>query len=220
MTFSVVSLLLLGTFGATSAASESTAVPYPAPKEWSHAWPYDYSNGVFVDRQVKVVLKSSALSGEGREAVDPVVNEILGRYQALLRNKVSANDRFRGGYAASLPVLSTVVVEIRHTSNAELGIETDESYSLSCTLVPGGGGAAAVVTANNVYGARHGLESFAQFVDTPSGVISGVNKTTGIQVEDAPRYAYRGVMIDTGRHFLSLATIRHIINGMGYVLHV
>ena len=32
----------------TVASTESTAVPYPAPKSWTHAWPYDATNAVVV----------------------------------------------------------------------------------------------------------------------------------------------------------------------------
>ena len=74
-----------------TAAAESVAVPYPAPANWSHAWPYDFTTGVFVDRNVEVKVSASEA-----HAQDPLTTEILTRYQTLLRSKVSANDNFRG----------------------------------------------------------------------------------------------------------------------------
>ena len=37
-----------------------------------------------------------------------------------------------------------------------------------------------------------------------------------IRVEDEPDFLWRGLMIDTSRHFLSVKTIQHAIDGMLY----
>eukprot|EP00040_Diaphanoeca_grandis_P007070 m.39610 g.39610 ORF g.39610 m.39610 type:complete len:671 (-) comp18249_c0_seq1:177-2189(-) len=67
----------------------------------------------------------------------------------------------------------------------------------------------ATVTAATIYGARHGLETLAQLVKAPAGVIEET-----VAIVDGPVYPYRGLMIDTGRHFLSLSLIRHAIDGL------
>ena len=87
----------------------------------------------------------------------------------------------------------------------ELGPETDESYSIAVTTDP----PTATVTAATAFGLRHGLETLGQLVVTPQGTIQAP-----ITISDRPQYAYRGLMIDTGRHFLSVETIKRAIDGM------
>lgn len=35
-------------------------------------------------------------------------------------------------------------------------------------------------------------------------------------MEDGPAYPYRGVLLDTSRHYLTISSIKDIIRGMGY----
>ncbi|VDO69445.1 unnamed protein product [Haemonchus placei] len=58
----------------------------------------------------------------------------------------------------------------------------------------------AVLTANQVWGALRGLETFSQLVFQPYLIRTA-------SVEDQPRFPHRGTLIDTGRHFLSLSII-------------
>ena len=67
----------------------------------------------------------------------------------------------------------------------------------------------ATVAAASIYGARHGLETLAQLVQAPAGIIA-----EAVAIADAPAYPYRGLMIDTGRHFLPLSLVRHAIDGL------
>ena len=55
----------------------------------------------------------------------------------------------------------------------------------------------------------HGLETLAQLVQAPAGIIA-----EAVTIVDRPRYPYRALMIDTGRHFLSLSLVRHAIDGL------
>ena len=68
---------------------------------------------------------------------------------------------------------------------------------------------AATVTAKTAFGLRHGLETLAQLVVTPQGTIQAP-----VTISDSPKFPYRGLMIDTGRHFLSVDTIKRAIDGM------
>ena len=67
----------------------------------------------------------------------------------------------------------------------------------------------ATVTAATVFGLRHDPETLAQLVTTPQGTIQ-----VPAIISDKPAFSYRGLMIDTSRHFLSLDTIKRAINGM------
>ena len=73
--------------------------------------------------------------------------------------------------------------------------DSDESYELSfapdCS--------AATITAQTVFGARHGLETFSQLTsaDRPSGTYS----VQGLHVTDGPRFPFRGPLLDCARHW-------------------
>ena len=62
-------------------------------------------------------------------------------------------------------------------------------------------------------GALRGLETFVQLVDyTPQGSV--VLKQLPISIRDQPRWHYRGLKVDTSRHFLRIAELRKIILAM------
>ena len=74
-----------------------------------------------------------------------------------------------------------------------------------------------------MYGALRGLETFSQLVTfdftSERYVIAGCPWS----ISDAPRFAHRGLMIDTARHYQPLASIRAIVDSIVYaklnVLH-
>lgn len=75
----------------------------------------------------------------------------------------------------------------------------------------------ATLTANTVFGALRGLETFSQsvYVDaaasTPSSTAFLVDAVT---ISDFPRFHHRGVMIDTARHYLHLNVILENLDAM------
>ena len=96
----------------------------------------------------------------------------------------------------------------------DLSGETDESYSLS---VPVGPSTTALVKAQTIFGAMHGLETLTQLVDVNA---AGGDKTipaTPVTISDEPRFPFRGLMIDSGRHFLSIAHVKRTIEAAAMV---
>ena len=65
------------------------------------------------------------------------------------------------------------------------------------------------MTTLSTKGAIHALESLAQ--------LAGENCTVTnapINLNDSPRFGFRGLMIDTARHYMPVQFIQHIIDGM------
>ncbi|KAJ8417595.1 hypothetical protein AAFF_G00224380 [Aldrovandia affinis] len=85
--------------------------------------------------------------------------------------------------------------------------ESKEDYSLS---VSKGGG---LLAAGTVWGALRGLESFSQLVYQDDHNTFYINKT---KIEDFPRFQYRGILLDTSRHFLPIQTILKTLDAMAY----
>ena len=80
----------------------------------------------------------------------------------------------------------------------------DESYHLEVTPE------AVRLTAANPLGAMHGLQTFLQLVRiTPRGF-----SVPAVTIEDKPRFPWRGLMIDVGRHFIPLPAIERNLDAM------
>jgi len=142
-------------------------------------------------------------------------NADLSAYAARLAALIFQNDAYAAPPAGALAEL---VITVANPA-APLTIDVDESYALT---VPADGSAATLV-ANTTYGAYWGLQTFSQavrfdFVSGQYGVAAAP-----LVIADAPKFAWRGILIDTDRHWLSLPAIKNIIDGLTYakmnVLH-
>lgn len=72
-----------------------------------------------------------------------------------------------------------------------------------------------MLTANTVFGALKGLETFSQLVECSS--TQYFIRDGPIQISDAPRFPWRGLLIDTSRHYLPVQTILNTIAALSYV---
>jgi len=99
---------------------------------------------------------------------------------------------------------ATLVVQTDHASKEVQELGEDESYVLEVTA------AGAKLTAPTPLGTMHGLQTFLQLVDvSPSGFAA-----PALKIQDQPRFPWRGLMIDSARHFIPLEVIRRNIDGM------
>lgn len=63
----------------------------------------------------------------------------------------------------------------------------------------------ATITAVTNYGALRGLETFSQLVDADKW--SGLYTVGGANITDAPRFPFRGLLVDAARHYLPPALL-------------
>lgn len=135
------------------------------------------------------------------------------------------------GWRAAPPcaALPQLVVNIAD-ANETLTMGVDESYELdlraaSCQPGLGSAPASAVLSAETVFGALRGLETFSQLtVRTDAGDNSSVFiNSTSVVVRDWPRFAWRGIMVDSSRHWLPLPALRTMVDAIAFnrlnVLH-
>ena len=94
-----------------------------------------------------------------------------------------------------------VDVVIQHCSAEMPQLRDDESYQLQVHT------GQVSVQAPTTWGALHGLRTAGQIL-TQKGQIDAV------QVQDYPRYPWRGLLIDVARHFVSVGLLRDILDGM------
>ncbi|WJX88632.1 beta-N-acetylhexosaminidase [Trifolium repens] len=106
---------------------------------------------------------------------------------------------------------------IVHSNIGELKLGVDESYTLQISTANESSVAGNVtIEANTVFGALRGLETFSQLCS-----FDYTTKTVKIHkapwsIQDKPRFAYRGLMLDTSRHYLPINVIKQVIESMSY----
>jgi hexosaminidase len=80
----------------------------------------------------------------------------------------------------------------------------DESYHLEITTQE------VHLQAANPLGILHGLQTFLQLVHiTPQGFA-----VSAVTIDDQPRFPWRGLMLDVGRHFMPLDVVHRTLDGM------
>jgi len=89
---------------------------------------------------------------------------------------------------------ATLVIQADHASKEIQEVGEDESYVLEVTAT------GAKLTAPTTLGAMHGLQTFLQLVDVSPGGFAA----TAVTIHDQPRFPWRGLMIDSARHFIPL----------------
>ncbi len=100
--------------------------------------------------------------------------------------------------------VAQLVIRTSGPSAAIQQLGEDESYHLEITP------SRALLSAPNPLGILHGLQTFLQLVhNSPQGFA-----VPAIIIDDKPRFPWRGLMIDTGRHFIPLDVLRQNLDGM------
>jgi hexosaminidase len=83
-------------------------------------------------------------------------------------------------------------------------VDEDESYHLQVTAD------SVRLEAANPLGVMHGLQTFLQLVRiTPNGFAA-----PAVTVDDNPRFPWRGLMLDSGRHFMPMDVVYRTLDGM------
>ena len=99
---------------------------------------------------------------------------------------------------------ATLVVRTDHASKEIQEVGEDESYILEVSA------AGAKLTAPTSLGALHGLQTFLQLVDVSNNGLAA----PAVTIQDKPRFPWRGLMIDSARHFIPLDVIRRNLDGI------
>ena len=108
---------------------------------------------------------------------------------------------------ATLASDATLVVETRSTGNAIPKLGDDESYELTISS------AQAKLSAPTTVGAMRGLETFLQLLE---GDKTGFY-FPGVSISDRPRFPWRGLMIDSARHYQPMEVLKRNLDGMAAV---
>jgi hexosaminidase len=139
---------------------------------------------------------SVALSGYGEARLDRAVERFLRQL----------------AHQTALPLLlkpgkdpkATLVIQTAHASKEIQEVGEDESYVLELSA------SGAKLSATTPLGTMHGLQTFLQLVDvSPDGFAAPL-----VTAQDKPRFPWRGLMIDSARHFIPFDVIKRNLDGM------
>jgi hexosaminidase len=111
---------------------------------------------------------------------------------------------------ASPPAAGTsgaLVISVDGPGEPVQSVDEDESYSLDVSP------SAARLHSATVVGAMHGLETLQQLVQSDANGYF----VPAVSIRDTPRFRWRGLMIDCGRHFMPVDVIRRSLDGMAAV---
>jgi len=107
------------------------------------------------------------------------------------------------------PNVPTAVGEVKFlrisikNPNQPLELKVDESYVLKINQE-------STLQAETLWGALHGLTTFAQFCqwNGSTHIFQGMPAS----IQDQPKFPWRGMLLDTSRHFLAIPTIKRTID--------
>ena len=99
---------------------------------------------------------------------------------------------------------ATLSIDCAAASAPYPDLDDDESYLLKIDSVE------AHITAATEWGVLRAVATLAQ--------LTAIGKTLpGVLIADAPRFAWRGLMVDVARHFITVATLRRTLDAMALV---
>jgi hexosaminidase len=181
-------LLMLSLLGGVSGRAQSVPALNLMP------WPANVQSGngaLKIDATFGV-----AFTGYTEARLDRAGQRFLTQLQKQTALLISG----KPGYAAK----AKLVVHTDHGSKEVQELGEDESYTLEVT--PTG----AKLDAANPLGVLRGLQTFLQLVDvSPDGF-----SAPAVTVKDQPRFAWRGLLIDSSRHFTPMDVLKRNLDGM------
>jgi len=158
---------------------------------------------------------SSVQVGTGHLAIDRAFSAaVTGSPDAMLQRGVqrffaglSNATGIRFGYKPAEASHATLLIRAGSGASEVLKLGEDESYELTISE------AGAKLSAPGTLGVLHGLQTFLQLVKaSAAGFAAPV-----VTIKDQPRFAWRGLLFDLGRHFIPLEVLKRNIDGMAAV---
>jgi hexosaminidase len=137
--------------------------------------------------------------GEADSVLNRAVQRMLGRLEDKTGLQFSRTLLQTGA--------ATLTISVRSRGPEVQGVDEDESYTLTSAR------SSIRIDAATTVGALHGMETFLQLVE-PRG--SGY-VIPSVAIQDAPRFRWRGLMIDCGRHFEPMEVLKRNLDAMAAV---
>ncbi|MBS7342404.1 MAG: family 20 glycosylhydrolase [Parabacteroides sp.] len=119
-------------------------------------------------------------------------------------------------FAAKIRTATGLNIQVAEKGNIQLSVDpsldvaNDEGYTLDVTKD------GAVVVAKTAQGLFYGMQSFLQLlpaeIESPSKVNGIAWQAPAVSIKDAPRFGYRGIMLDPCRHFMPVENVKKYLD--------
>src|SRR6185437_744658 len=124
------------------------------------------------------------------------------RFLARLDRQCGNIRRMQHETAPTAPALLTI--QVAGPGEAIQSVNEDESYKLTVTSQ------SATLTAATDVGAMRGFETLLQLADMQNGACH----LPAVTIDDAPRFPWRGLLLDVVRHFEPVEEVERTLDGM------
>lgn len=111
------------------------------------------------------------------------------------------------GFVTSADTLPDAALQIHVRRAGKLELHEDESYELIINS------SVARINATTDLGAIHALETLLQLVSADSSSYY----LPGLRIDDQPRFAWRGLLLDVALHFMPMEVVMRTLDGMASV---
>ena len=188
-------MLLSAARGERLASDLDIFVPRPSSAEFRHPPSIDKAPTLVIARALEVITEFADPTGS--------VEWLVSHFQQRHSKQPPGYDTTGAANVHSLRLRcrSAGGVCAGKASPPRLGM--DESYSLSVQV-----GQAAVLAASSRAGLARGLETFLQLTHAQPGHLE---RGSQLLIEDQPRTAWRGLLVDVSRHFMPMALLRRTL---------
>ncbi|MGQ0766900.1 MAG: beta-N-acetylhexosaminidase [Gemmatimonadota bacterium] len=133
-------------------------------------------------------------------------NERLGAAVAWFRKRLEERIGVPIAPTASAAT-GSIIIQVTAAGQRIQGPEENESYSVAITT------SSARVRAPTVVGAIRAMETLLQLISGDQNAFH----IPQVNIEDSPRFPWRGLLVDVGRHFMPVEQIKRTLDGMAMV---
>src|SRR6476620_2511819 len=197
MKTTLASLFLTGIF---LICGSSAVAQQPAPQPQHNLMPVPASitfekNRLAVDESFKVATRGHS-DARLQAAIARFVKRLEGRTVLSFTPGLAADDQ-----------MTTLIVACDGPGQDIPSVSENESYRLDIT------NRQALLSAPTVVGAIRGLETVLQLLSSDRGGFF----LPGVKLQDQPRFPWRGLLIDVGRHFEPMEVLKRNLDAMAAV---
>lgn len=121
-----------------------------------------------------------------------------------LRQRIARQTGWTLQPQAANPANATITIAIAHKVAPIPALDSDERYTLTIDR------SGAKIAANTRFGAQRGIETLLQLLQNSAEQ----TQLPWVTIEDAPRFPWRGLLLDSARHFIPVEDIKRQIDGM------
>ncbi|KRT85799.1 glycoside hydrolase, partial [Oryctes borbonicus] len=191
--------------------NQSVALSLPACRlfcsKYAALWPKPTGEIMIGNYLAKLNVNSiDVLSYPAESRIADRIRSAGTRFKDLIDKIEPRGNRMSGGKSL------VVTLQIAQTNVTRLALNISEAYVLKVEETMDGR-MNATITAENYFGARHGLETLAQLV-IYDDIRDEFQIVRDAYITDKPQYTYRGILLDTSRNYISVDTIKRTLEGM------